>query len=159
MKSLRKALRFAKTGSTIWGERAETRGGELFALHDHIVARIVAGVAPQIWNFSVRDPVVAEQLHKAVGQQVRIHYQEHRGLPTTCFGETRHYVTRVLVSDEVPIATIEPNGHSTSPPARFGHSRSSRASATWAVTATPISSNKGEGRSTDSQSQKQGALV
>ena len=32
---------------------------------------VVGGVAPQIWNFSVRDRVVAEQLHKAVGQQVR----------------------------------------------------------------------------------------
>jgi hypothetical protein len=33
-------------------------------------------------------------LHKAVGQQLRIHYQEHRGLPTTCFGETGYFVDR-----------------------------------------------------------------
>ena len=58
---------------------------------------IVGGVAPQIWSFSVRDPVVAEQLHKAVGQQVRIHYQEHRGLPTTCFGETDYFADRFEV--------------------------------------------------------------
>lgn len=36
------------TGATLWGERAETRGGELFALHDHVVERIVAGVAPHV---------------------------------------------------------------------------------------------------------------
>lgn len=38
----------AQSGATLWGERAETRGGELFALHDHVVERIVAGVAPHV---------------------------------------------------------------------------------------------------------------
>jgi adenylate cyclase len=38
----------AQTGTTLWGERAETRGGELFALHDRVVERIVAGVAPHV---------------------------------------------------------------------------------------------------------------
>lgn len=38
----------AQTGTRLWGDRAETTGGELFALQDHIVERIVAGVAPHI---------------------------------------------------------------------------------------------------------------
>lgn len=38
----------AQTGTSLWGERAETRGGELFALHDRVVERIVAGVAPHV---------------------------------------------------------------------------------------------------------------
>ncbi len=38
----------AQTGSSLWGERATTKGGELFTLHDHIVERIVAGVAPHV---------------------------------------------------------------------------------------------------------------
>ena len=38
----------AQTGTRLWGDRAETRGGELFALQDHIVERIVAGVAPHV---------------------------------------------------------------------------------------------------------------
>jgi hypothetical protein len=58
---------------------------------------VVGGVAPQIWNFSVRDDQVVEQLHAAVGQQVRLHYAEHRGLPTHCFGETDYFVERVEV--------------------------------------------------------------
>ena len=33
-------------------------------------------------------------LHKAVGQQVRLHYTEHPGLPTNCFGETDYFVER-----------------------------------------------------------------
>jgi adenylate cyclase len=38
----------AQTGTRLWGDRAETTGGEIFALQDHIVERIVAGVAPHV---------------------------------------------------------------------------------------------------------------
>jgi hypothetical protein len=67
-----------------------------------IAMYVVGGVAPQIWNFSVRDDAVAEQLQAAVGQQVRLHYAEHRGLPTNCFGETDYFVNRVEVVGPPP---------------------------------------------------------
>jgi len=66
---------------------------------------IVAGVAPQIWDFSVRDPVVAEQLNKAVGRRVQLHYTEHPGIPTNCFADTRYFVDRITLVDESPGAT------------------------------------------------------
>ncbi|MDP9065599.1 MAG: hypothetical protein M3O06_07030, partial [Pseudomonadota bacterium] len=53
------------------------------------------GTSPQMWDFSVRDPVVAAQLTKAVGRRVQLHYTEHPGLPTACFSETRFFVDRV----------------------------------------------------------------
>jgi hypothetical protein len=53
---------------------------------------IVGGMAPQIWNFTVRDEALAEQLSRAVGQSLRLHYQEHLGVPTSCFGDTGYYV-------------------------------------------------------------------
>jgi hypothetical protein len=64
----------------------------------------VGGVAPEIWHFSARDAQVVEQLHAAVGQQVRLHYAEHRGLPTDCFGETDYFVERVEVVGAPPYA-------------------------------------------------------
>ena len=58
---------------------------------------VVGGVAPQIWDFSTRDPKVAEELLKAVGQQVQVHYTEHRGVPTSCFAETSYFVESFTV--------------------------------------------------------------
>ncbi len=58
---------------------------------------VVANVAPTIWAFSVRDHRVARQLDTLVGRQVRLHYTEHRGVPTRCFGETGYYVDSVVV--------------------------------------------------------------
>jgi len=60
---------------------------------------VVAGVSPQIWAFSVRDPVVGAQLNKVVGRKLQLHYTEHAGVPSSCFGDTRYYVDRVTVVD------------------------------------------------------------
>lgn len=38
----------AQTGTSLWGDRAETEGGEIFALQDRLVERILAGVAPHV---------------------------------------------------------------------------------------------------------------
>jgi hypothetical protein len=35
---------------------------------------------------------------------VSVHYEEKIGLPTTCFGETRHFVTGVKVVEDIPLA-------------------------------------------------------
>jgi hypothetical protein len=64
---------------------------------------IVAGVAPQIWTFSVRDPAVAAELTSVVGQRVQLHYTEHVGVPTNCFGETAYFIEKVVPLGDVPV--------------------------------------------------------
>jgi hypothetical protein len=56
---------------------------------------VVTGVQPEIWHFSVRDATLARQLSAAVGERVQLHYTEHRGVPTDCFGETGYFVDRI----------------------------------------------------------------
>jgi hypothetical protein len=56
---------------------------------------IVPGVTPTIWYFTVRDEAVANQVNAALGKRAVLHYREHRGIPTTCFGDTNFYVDRV----------------------------------------------------------------
>jgi hypothetical protein len=58
---------------------------------------VVGGVAPQIWDFSTRDEKLAAELAKAVGRQVRLHYTEHRGVPTNCFAETPYFAESFTV--------------------------------------------------------------
>jgi hypothetical protein len=52
---------------------------------------VVSGVAPQIWYFTTRDEELAQRLTAAVGQAVQVHYSEHRGVPTSCFGDTPYF--------------------------------------------------------------------
>lgn len=55
----------------------------------------VPGTAPQIFQFSVRDDAVANELEEAAGKRVALSYEQHKGIPTTCFGETEYFVTGV----------------------------------------------------------------
>src|SRR5687768_18181208 len=52
----------------------------------------VPGVSPTLWNFTVRKAATARQLTLALARRVVLYYQEHRGLPGTCFGETAYFV-------------------------------------------------------------------
>lgn len=58
----------------------------------------VPGVAPTLWLFTVRDAAVARTMEAALGKHVVLHYTEHRGVPTSCFGDTRYYVDSVAIS-------------------------------------------------------------
>jgi len=69
---------------------------------------VVSGVAPQIWTFTVRDPKVAEQLNHVLGERVRLHYDEHVGLPTSCFGDTRYFVDSVNEGVPLPLLPGSP---------------------------------------------------
>jgi hypothetical protein len=53
------------------------------------------GTMPQIFSFTVRSDSISNVLEKNIGKQVSITYEQHRGIPTTCFGETEYFVTRV----------------------------------------------------------------
>ena len=69
---------------------------------------VVSGVAPQIWTFTVRDPKVAAQLNVVLGERVRLHYDEHRGLPSSCFGDTPYFVDRVDHGVALPVLPGSP---------------------------------------------------
>jgi len=77
----------------------------------------VPGVAPVIWNFTVRDDDAAARLREAVGQWAVVHYREHRGIPTTCFGETGYFVDSVKLGQS-PALTVQiaPGAQPQAPP-------------------------------------------
>ena len=55
------------------------------------------GAAPEKFEFSVRDDAIAARINAAVGQRVALTYEQHKGIPTSCFGETEYFVTDVKV--------------------------------------------------------------
>jgi hypothetical protein len=52
------------------------------------------GVSPQIFTFTMRNDSLAQALSLDMGKgRVAVEYDEHRGLPTSCFGDTPYFVT------------------------------------------------------------------
>lgn len=53
------------------------------------------GATPEKFLFTVRDAEVAKLVNAAVGKRVALSYEQHVGLPTSCFGETEYFVVGV----------------------------------------------------------------
>ena len=53
--------------------------------------------------FTVHDDGVADAVKAATGKRVTLHYEEKVGLPTSCFGDTRHFVTKVTINPDIPL--------------------------------------------------------
>jgi len=56
---------------------------------------VLPGGLPEKFAFTVWDDRAVEDINRFAGRRVRLHYEEKVGLPTSCFGDTRHYVTKV----------------------------------------------------------------
>ena len=61
----------------------------------------VPGAAPEIFTFTVRDPKVVQQIHDAEGKKIALHYKEKKGIPSSCFGDTRYFISEMRVAQSV----------------------------------------------------------
>ena len=50
------------------------------------------GAIPDKFLFSVRNEKVAELINKFAGKRVALVYEQHKGVPTSCFGETEYFI-------------------------------------------------------------------
>jgi hypothetical protein len=53
------------------------------------------GTVAQIFPFTVRDDAIAAKVNAVAGKRVALTYEQHLGVPLSCFGETSHFVTDV----------------------------------------------------------------
>jgi hypothetical protein len=63
------------------------------------------GTVGEKFYFSVRDDAVAQKINDALGKRVTLTYKEHIGVPTTCFADTRYFVSDVRnIEDPAPLS-------------------------------------------------------
>jgi len=88
-----------------WVQKLSHKGWICKTWEGELALVSLPGSVPEKFAFTIRDDAVAAQVTQVMGKRVSLHYDEKVGLPTTCFGETRHFVNRVTLSDEIPLAT------------------------------------------------------
>jgi hypothetical protein len=85
------------------GERAgflqkfSKRGWICKTWEGEILLSSMPGAIPEKFPFSVRDEAVAGKMAAAMGKRVVLSYSQHKGLPTSCFGETEYYIDQLQV--------------------------------------------------------------
>lgn len=89
---------FALTWSFSKGERAGyiqklSKSGWICKTWEGEMAMVtMPGAIPEKFLFSVRDEEVARRINKLAGKRVILVYEQHKGVPTSCFGETEYFV-------------------------------------------------------------------
>lgn len=58
------------------------------------------GTQAEKFFFTVKDAAVAKRINETVGKRVRLIYEEHIGIPTSCFGESSYFVQDVQLLDK-----------------------------------------------------------
>jgi hypothetical protein len=87
-----------------WIQKFSKKGWVCKTWEGELAMVSMPGATPEKFYFTTWDDQVAEQINRVMGRRVTLHYEEKVGLPTSCFGETRHFVTRVTVVEEIPLA-------------------------------------------------------
>jgi hypothetical protein len=86
-----------------WVQKFSNKGWLCKTWEGELALVSLPGTSVEKFQFTVRDDAIAAQINKVMGQRVSLHYEEKVGLPTSCFGETRYYVTGVAPTAEVPL--------------------------------------------------------
>ena len=61
------------------------------------------GTMSEKFFFTVRDDAVAQKINDNLGKKVALKYDQHIGLPTSCFGDTEYFVSGVIVLEDKTI--------------------------------------------------------
>ena len=54
----------------------------------------VPGAIPEKFFFTVRDEAVAQLMNQGLGKRVSLSYEQHKGVPTVCFGESEFFIVK-----------------------------------------------------------------
>jgi len=87
-----------------WVQKLSRKGWVCKTWEGEMAMVSMPGSTSEKFAFTVRDRAVTNEINKVMGRRVTLHYEEKVGLPTSCFGETRHYVTGVTLVEEIPLA-------------------------------------------------------
>ena len=87
-----------------WVQKLSNKGWVCKTWEGELALVSVPGTTPEKFSFTIWDEAVAAKVTQVMGKRVALHYEEKVGLPGSCFGDTRYYVTAVTVSEEIPLA-------------------------------------------------------
>ena len=89
-----------------WVQKLSKKGWLCKTWEGELAMISMPGAPQEKFYFTVSDAGVAAQVNALVGQRVALHYQEKVGLPTSCFGDSRYFITKVSPVENLPSAVI-----------------------------------------------------
>jgi hypothetical protein len=86
-----------------WIQKFSSKGWLCKTWEGEMAMVSMPGSMSEKFFFTVWDDATAGEINKLMGKRVSLHYEEKVGIPTSCFGETRYYATKVSAVAEIPL--------------------------------------------------------
>ena len=86
-----------------WVQKFSNKGWVCKTWEGELALVSLPGSSVEKFYFTVHDDAVAQQISAVMGKRVSLHYEEKVGLPTSCFGETRYFVSRFVETPDIPL--------------------------------------------------------
>ena len=83
-----------------WVQKISHKGWLCKTWEGELLLTSMPGAIPEKFEFTVRDDRLIDELNRNAGRKVILSYEQHKGLPTTCFGDTEYFVNKVSVFKE-----------------------------------------------------------
>lgn len=78
-----------------YNQKLSRRGWICKTWEGELAISAVPGVAPELFRYSVRSDSVAQAIQSHSGKFVTLYYEQHKGVPSSCFGESEYFVIGV----------------------------------------------------------------
>ena len=82
-----------------WVQKFSRKGWVCKTWEGEMAMVTMPGTVAEKFAFTVRDDSVAKRLNVAVGKRMALHYEQHKWVPSSCFGETEYFVTDLRVTE------------------------------------------------------------
>ena len=79
-----------------WVQKLSKKGWVCKTWEGELAIVNMPGSLQQVFPFTVRDEAVVKKINAAMGKRVSLTYEQHQGVPTSCFGETEYFVVDVV---------------------------------------------------------------
>ncbi|MDZ7291001.1 MAG: hypothetical protein ONB44_07330 [candidate division KSB1 bacterium] len=87
---------------TGWVQKFSKKGWICKTWEGELWMDTIPGIVQEKFNFTVRNDSVAAKINRTQGKHVSLTYEQHVGVPTSCFGETEYFVIDVKLLEEYP---------------------------------------------------------
>lgn len=58
------------------------------------------GTQAEKFDFTVKEESIAKKINNSLGKRVKIVYEEHKGIPSSCFGDSAYFVNDIVVLEK-----------------------------------------------------------
>ena len=86
-----------------WVQKFSRKGWLCKTWEGEMAMVTMPGTTSEKFYFTVWDDDVAAEINKIIGKRVALHYLQKVGIPSSCFGDTRFYITKVTRVEEIPL--------------------------------------------------------